>query len=73
MLELDPSGWRCVGLVIANTHKAQEGGFWWGAMLTLAMKPQWICYKLDETIEKPCSDLLAIHQRKCIHGVMEIL
>jgi hypothetical protein len=24
MLELNPSGWRCVGLVVANTHKAQE-------------------------------------------------
>jgi hypothetical protein len=25
LLELNPSGWRCVGLVIANTHKEQEG------------------------------------------------
>jgi hypothetical protein len=25
MLELNPSGRRCVGLVVANTHKAQEG------------------------------------------------
>jgi hypothetical protein len=25
VLELNPSGWRCVGLVVANTHKAQEG------------------------------------------------
>jgi hypothetical protein len=25
MLELNPSGWRCVGLVVANTHKAQKG------------------------------------------------
>jgi hypothetical protein len=24
-------------------------------MLTLAVKPQWVRYKLDETIEKPCS------------------
>jgi hypothetical protein len=24
-MELNPSGWRCVGLVVANTHKAQEG------------------------------------------------
>jgi hypothetical protein len=32
-----------------------------------------IHYKLDETIERPCSDLLAIHQRKCIFGKMEIL
>jgi hypothetical protein len=25
VLELNPSGWRSVGLVVANTHKAQEG------------------------------------------------
>jgi hypothetical protein len=25
VLELNPSGWRCMGLVVANTHKAQEG------------------------------------------------
>jgi hypothetical protein len=25
VLELNPCGWRCVGLVVANTHKAQEG------------------------------------------------
>jgi hypothetical protein len=25
VLELNPSGWRCVGLVVANIHKAQEG------------------------------------------------
>jgi hypothetical protein len=41
-------------------------------MLTLAVKPQWLRYKLDETIEKACSDLLAIHQRQCIFGKMEI-
>jgi hypothetical protein len=28
-------------------------------MLTLAVKPQWVRYKLDETIEHPCSDCLA--------------
>jgi hypothetical protein len=27
VLELNPSGWRCVGLVVANTHVAQEGAF----------------------------------------------
>jgi hypothetical protein len=41
-------------------------------MLTLAVKPQWVCYKLDETIERPCSDLLAIRHRKYIHGRTEI-
>jgi hypothetical protein len=25
VLEFNPSGWRCVGLVVANTHKAEEG------------------------------------------------
>jgi hypothetical protein len=25
VLELNLSGWRCVGLAVANTHKAQEG------------------------------------------------
>jgi hypothetical protein len=25
VLELNSSGWRCVGLVLASTHKAQEG------------------------------------------------
>jgi hypothetical protein len=25
VLELNPSGWRCVGLVVANTHMTQEG------------------------------------------------
>jgi hypothetical protein len=25
VLELNPSSWRCVDLVVANTHKAQEG------------------------------------------------
>jgi hypothetical protein len=30
-----------------------------GAMLTLVVKPQWVRYKLDETIEQPCRDFLA--------------
>jgi hypothetical protein len=34
-------------------------------MLTLVVKPQWVRYKLEETIEKCCSSLLASHQRKC--------
>jgi hypothetical protein len=36
-----------------------------GAMLTLAVKPQWVCYKLDETIEPPCSDFLAHTSEVC--------
>jgi hypothetical protein len=49
-----------------------RGGFWVGAMHTPAVKPQWVRYKLDGTIEKSCSYLLAIHQRQCIFGKMEI-
>jgi hypothetical protein len=30
-----------------------------GAMLTLAVDPQWVRCKLDETIEQSCSDFLA--------------
>jgi hypothetical protein len=29
-------------------------------------------YKLEEAIEMSCSDLLAIHHRKCIHDRIEI-
>jgi hypothetical protein len=36
------------------------------------VKPEWVCYKLEEAIEMPCSDLLAIHHRKCMHCGMEI-
>ena len=28
-------------------------------MLSLVVKPQWVRYKLDETIEQSCSDFLA--------------
>jgi hypothetical protein len=30
-----------------------------GAMLTLAVKPQWVRYMLEKTIEQSCSDFLA--------------
>jgi hypothetical protein len=30
-------------------------------------------HKLEEVIEKPCSNLLVIHHRKCIHDRMKIL
>jgi hypothetical protein len=57
---------KCVDkAAIAETHKAQEGGFWVGVMLTLTVKPQWVRYKQDETVEKSCSGLLASHQMKC--------
>jgi hypothetical protein len=37
-------------------------------MLMLAVKPQWMCYKLDETIEQSCSDFLA-HTLEVCKGV----
>jgi hypothetical protein len=36
-----------------------------GAMLTLAVKPQWVRYKLEETIEQSCSDFLAHTLQVC--------
>jgi hypothetical protein len=56
--------WDGVGIAaMAGTHKAQEGALWVGAMLTLVVKPQWVCYKLDETIEQPCSNFPSTHLR----------
>jgi hypothetical protein len=58
--------WDSVGTtMMAGTYKAQEGGFWVGEMLTPAVKPQWVCYKLDKTIEQPCSDFLAHSSKVC--------
>jgi hypothetical protein len=34
-------------------------------MLTLAVKPQWVRYKIDETIEQPCSDFLVHTSEVC--------
>jgi hypothetical protein len=42
-----------------------RGGFWVGAMLTLAVKPQWVHCKLDETIKQSCSDFLAYTLEVC--------
>jgi hypothetical protein len=42
-----------------------RGGFWVGAMLTLAVKPQWVCYKLVETIKQSCSDFLVHTSEVC--------
>jgi hypothetical protein len=43
-------------------------------MLMLAVKPRWVRYKLDETIDQSCSDFLA-HTLKCVRvlvGTMSI-
>jgi hypothetical protein len=34
-------------------------------MLTLVVKPQWVCNELDETIEKPCSDFVVHTSEAC--------
>jgi hypothetical protein len=47
------------GVGEAAMAERTRGGFWVGAMLTLAVKPQRVRYKLDETIEQSCSDFLA--------------
>jgi hypothetical protein len=39
VLELNPSGWRCVGLVVANTHKAQEGAL--GGLVVANTSSEW--------------------------------
>jgi hypothetical protein len=54
--------WDGVGIAaMTGTYRAQRGGFWVCAMLTLAVKPQCVCYKVDETIEQPCSDFPSTH------------
>jgi hypothetical protein len=58
--------WDGVGTaVMAGTHKGTREGFWVGAMLTLAVKHQWICYKVDKIIKQPCSDFLAHASEVC--------
>jgi hypothetical protein len=60
------------GFVLANTIRHKRG--LWVVWLepTPSLKPWQVHYNLEEAIEMPCSDLLAIHQRKCIFGKMEI-
>jgi hypothetical protein len=36
--------------MIAGIHKAQEGASRW-VRCSPAVKPQWVCYKLDKAIE----------------------
>jgi hypothetical protein len=51
--------WDGVGKAAMAEPTRHKRGFWVGSMLTLAVKPQWVRCKLDETIEQPCSDILA--------------
>jgi hypothetical protein len=58
-----PTG--CVGKLRWLNPYSTRGGFWVDAMLTLAVKPQWVFQKLDETIEQSCSDFLAHTSEVC--------
>jgi hypothetical protein len=40
-------------------------------MLTLVVKPQWVHYKVEETIEKPRSDFLA-HIAELCKGIPSV-
>jgi hypothetical protein len=47
-----------------ENHTAQDGALG-GSRLTPLVKPKWVCYKLEEAIEKPCSDILAHTPELC--------
>jgi hypothetical protein len=51
--------WDGVGKLRWSNPQGTRGGFWVGAMLTLAVKLQWVRCKLDKTIEQSSSDFLA--------------
>jgi hypothetical protein len=51
--------WDGVSKAAMARTQDTRGGFWVGAMLMLTVKPHWVRYKLDETIELSCSDFLA--------------
>jgi hypothetical protein len=54
--------WDGVGTAaMTGTHKAQEGASGWVRCSHWSVKSQWVCYKLDETIEQPCSDFSSTH------------
>jgi hypothetical protein len=53
--------WDGVGEATMGEPTRHKRGLLVGAMLTLAMKPQWVRCKLDETIEPSCSDFPGTH------------
>jgi hypothetical protein len=61
--------WRNRGMVWVKLRWLEptrhKRGLLGGAMLTLAVKPQWVCYKLDKTIEQSSSDFLAHTMEVC--------
>jgi hypothetical protein len=57
-------GW-CGYIYDGCDPQGTRGGFLIGVMLTLAMKPQRVCYKLDKTIDPSCSDFLVHTSEVC--------
>jgi hypothetical protein len=55
------------GVDSPENHTAQEGALG-GSGLTLLLKPQWVRCKLEESIKKPCSDILA-HTLEVCKGI----
>jgi hypothetical protein len=51
--------WDGVGEPAMAKPIRHKRGLWVRAILTPAVKPQWVRYKLDETIKQSCSDFLA--------------
>jgi hypothetical protein len=52
------------GVDSPENHTVQEGALG-GSGLTPPVKPQWVCYKLEEATEKPCSDILVHTPEVC--------
>jgi hypothetical protein len=57
---MDPPGWERVGKGVDSpeNRKVQDGALS-GSGLTTLVKPQWVRCKLEEAIERHCSDILA--------------
>jgi hypothetical protein len=52
------------GVDSSENHTVQEEALG-SSGLTPPVKPQWVCYKLEEAIEKPYSDILAQTPEVC--------
>jgi hypothetical protein len=49
----------------SSENNTMQDGALGGCILTPLVKPQWVRYKLEEAIEKPCSDILAHTPEVC--------
>jgi hypothetical protein len=57
--------WDGMGETAIAKPIRHKRGLLGGAMLPLVVKPQWVRYKLEETIEQSCSDFLAHTSEVC--------